>query len=289
MAVGGRSVFISYRRQLSETLALLVSKELTEHKFDTFMDVRNLDSGEFERTILSQIATREDFIVLLEPRSLERIGEEGDWLRREIAHALAYGRNIVPVTASGFEFRSDLTLPPDVAKLPLFNALSIQPGYFDEAMKRLRTRFLKTPPKPAAPPPSLREREAAEYVGFARHMRQVTSAALQEFDQNVRDINRGATKLQWPHLAEIGVINHQAAGRGPRDREVIEALWAFGSKLHDAMDKIRRGEDRETAALVAELQGDFEEAKAMRTHLVTLLFERVRDYGDALPGKPDDW
>src|SRR5262249_31389589 len=111
MAVGGRSVFFFLPRPLPEPLALLVSKELVERKFDTFMDVRNLDSGEFEQTILSQIATREHFIVLLEPGSLDRIGEKGDWLRREIAHALAYGRNVVPVTANGFEFRSDLVLP----------------------------------------------------------------------------------------------------------------------------------------------------------------------------------
>jgi hypothetical protein len=148
---GGRSVFISYRRQLSEPLAVAVRKELTEHKFDVFMDVRNLDSGEFERTILGQIETREHFIVLLQPGSLDRISENGDWLRREIAHALAHSRNVVPVTADGFEFRRGLKLPPDVARLPSFNAVSIQPGYYDEAFKRLRKRFLKTSPRPAAP------------------------------------------------------------------------------------------------------------------------------------------
>ena len=74
---------------------------LLEHRFDTFMDVENLDSGEFPRAILSQIEAREHFIVLLQPGSLDHIGEDGDWLRREIAHALAHGRNVVPVTATG--------------------------------------------------------------------------------------------------------------------------------------------------------------------------------------------
>jgi hypothetical protein len=166
MAVGDRSVFISYRRQLSEALALLVNKELTEHKFDTFMDVRNLDSGEFERTILSQIEAREHFIVLLQPGSLDRIGEKGDWLRREIAHALSHSRNVVPVTAGGFEFRRDFKLPPDVARLPSFNAVSIQPGYYDEAMQRLRRRFLKIPSRPAAPLPP-ETRSAVEWLSRA--------------------------------------------------------------------------------------------------------------------------
>jgi cold shock CspA family protein len=143
MAVGGRSVFISYRRQVSEELARLIRRNLIDHGFDTFVDLENLGSGEFERAILSQIAAREHFIVLLQPGSLDQIGDHGDWLRREIAYALAQGRNVVPVTANGFEFRRDLRLPPDMAALPSFNAVPIQPGYFDAAMERLRTRFLK--------------------------------------------------------------------------------------------------------------------------------------------------
>lgn len=63
----GRSVFISYRRELSESLALLVHKHLIEHRFDAFMDLENLDSGEFDGRILSQIEAREHFIVVLEP------------------------------------------------------------------------------------------------------------------------------------------------------------------------------------------------------------------------------
>src|SRR5690242_16762571 len=87
LAMGGRSVFISYRRQLSWSLARLVRDYLIKHQFDTFMDVENLDSGEFPRAILSEIEAREHFIVVLQPGSLDHIGESGDWLRREIAHA----------------------------------------------------------------------------------------------------------------------------------------------------------------------------------------------------------
>jgi hypothetical protein len=162
--VRGRSVFISYRRQLSWQLAKLVRDNLAEHDFDTFVDVKNLDSGEFDRAILSQIEAREHFIVLLEPNSFDRIGEKGDWLRREIAHALGHGRNVVPVTANGFEFRSDLALPHDVARLSSFNAVAIQPEYFDAAMKLLRKRFLKTPSRPAAP--SLPETRSASVPGL---------------------------------------------------------------------------------------------------------------------------
>jgi hypothetical protein len=124
----------------------LVRNDLIEHGFDAFIDVENLDSGEFVRRVLSQIEAREHFVVLLQPGSLDRIGEDDDWLHREIAHALAHGRNVVPVTADGFEFRRDLVLPPDMAVLPSLNAVIIQPDYFPAAMEKLRTRFLT--PKP---------------------------------------------------------------------------------------------------------------------------------------------
>ena len=64
MTVGGGSVFISYRRQRSWSLALAVRDDLIKHRYDTFLDA-NLDSGEFPRAILSQIEAREHFIVLL--------------------------------------------------------------------------------------------------------------------------------------------------------------------------------------------------------------------------------
>ena len=70
-----RTVFLSYRREVSWPLAQLVFRDLTEHGFDVFMDTASLDSGEFERVILAQIEARTHFLLLLEPRSLDRIGE----------------------------------------------------------------------------------------------------------------------------------------------------------------------------------------------------------------------
>jgi hypothetical protein len=150
---GVRSVFISYRRQLSETLARLIRKDLIEHGFDAFMDLEDLGSGAFGPKIFRQIVASKHLIVLLEPGSLAKIGEDGDWLRLEIAWALAIDRNVVPVTVGGFELSRDLVLPPDVAKLSSLNAVSIPPGYFGAAMDRLRNQFLKMPSSPTAPPP----------------------------------------------------------------------------------------------------------------------------------------
>ena len=89
MADPDTTVFLSYRRDVSGPMAHLVRNDLVRHGFDVFMDVGSLGGGEFEPAILREIEARAHFLVLLEPGSLDRIDEPGDWLRREIAHALS--------------------------------------------------------------------------------------------------------------------------------------------------------------------------------------------------------
>jgi hypothetical protein len=147
-----RTVFLSYRRDVSWAMAYLVRDDLQHHGFDVFMDTQDLDSGEFERVILSQIESRTHFLVLLQVGTLDRVDEQGDWLRREIAHALRCHRNIVPLMTQGF--RLPRSLPADIAQMAGFNAVSVPPDYFDAAMQKLRERFLRAAvPRPGTPPP----------------------------------------------------------------------------------------------------------------------------------------
>jgi hypothetical protein len=159
MPDASRAVFLSYRREVSWQLAHAVRGELVGHGFDVFMDTADLDSGEFERVILTQIEARPHFLLLVEARSFDRITEPDDWLRREITHALRHDRNIVPLLAGGCRLPRAAELPADVARLPSFNAVSVPHDYFTEAMQKLRERFLKprTPPEldPATPKPPL--------------------------------------------------------------------------------------------------------------------------------------
>jgi TIR domain len=154
MADASRTVFLSYRREVSWPLALAVRGDLVQHGFDVFMDTADLDSGEFERVILAQIEARTHFLVLLEPRSLDRIAEPDDWLRREIGHALRHGRAVVPLLAGGCRLPRAAELPADLQRLPSFNAVTVPSDYFAEAMVKLRERFLR---KPAGPTAALQE------------------------------------------------------------------------------------------------------------------------------------
>ena len=110
------------------------------------MDVESIDSGEFERIILSQIAARAHFVLVLAPGSLERTVDRKDWLRREIEHAIKLKRNIVPVLVNDFSFADQKDfLRGELARLTRYNGLTVPNDYFEEAMQRLRERFLKQP------------------------------------------------------------------------------------------------------------------------------------------------
>jgi len=146
-----KAVFISYRRKLSPFVARSIFENLTNHGYDVFMDVESLDSGNFETIILHQIAARTHFLAVLTPGSLEPTSESGDWLRREIEYAIKLKRNVVPVMAMGFEFGKEAEnfpqrkLPGGVEALRSFNGIDVPHNYFDDAMRKLRERFLKKP------------------------------------------------------------------------------------------------------------------------------------------------
>ena len=69
---------------VSWALARLVRDNLNAHGFDVFIDVEGIGGGESDRVLLQEIAARTYFLVLLEPRSLDRLAEPDDWLRREL-------------------------------------------------------------------------------------------------------------------------------------------------------------------------------------------------------------
>ncbi|MFN8447107.1 MAG: toll/interleukin-1 receptor domain-containing protein [Anaerolineae bacterium] len=141
-----KSVFISYRRSVSRHLARSIALDLRAHGYDVFFDVDTVDSGEFDRIVLQQIARRTHFVLVLSRGALERCADEGDWLRREIETALHLKRNIVPVFEANFSFSAEARhLPESIRDLPRFNGIPIYHFYFDAAMETLRNRFLKEP------------------------------------------------------------------------------------------------------------------------------------------------
>jgi tetratricopeptide (TPR) repeat protein len=142
-----KTVFLSYRRT-NIPWALAIFQNLTHHGYDVFLDYSGIASGDFEQVILGNITARAHFVVLLTPSALERCREPGDWLRREIETALASRRNIVPLMLEGFAFGSPAfagQLTGTLGALRNYNGLPIPTEYFEEAMARLRSRYLNIP------------------------------------------------------------------------------------------------------------------------------------------------
>ncbi|MCC6615801.1 MAG: TIR domain-containing protein [Anaerolineae bacterium] len=141
-----RTVFISYRRSLSRYLARAVFMHLREHGYDVFMDVESIDSGQFDQVILNQIAARAHFIIILSHDSLAKCDDPNDWLRREIEHAILLNRNVVPLLEEGFTFEeAEPHLTGQLQQLARYNSLRLFHDYFEDAMDKLRNRFLKRP------------------------------------------------------------------------------------------------------------------------------------------------
>jgi TIR domain-containing protein len=139
-----KTVFISYRRA-NESWALAVFKDLTHHGYDVFIDFDGVASGDFTTVILENIKARAHFLVVLTPTALEGSSDPEDWIRREVEVALDSQRNIVPLMLEGFDFATPAIatqLTGKLAALQQYSGLQIPKGYFDEAMDRLRSKFL---------------------------------------------------------------------------------------------------------------------------------------------------
>lgn len=138
--VATNNAFISYRRETGYAWAKLVWDALDDHGVDVFLDLESLrGAGTFDLKILNQIAGRPYFVLILTQGSLERCPNEGDWLWREIEHAVETDRVVVPMVVAPFSFdEADEFLPARAAGvLRGSNGLQVVPDYFDAAIERL--------------------------------------------------------------------------------------------------------------------------------------------------------
>jgi hypothetical protein len=158
-------VFISYRRGTGSEVARILQEFMEGQGFDVFLDVDSLGAGHFDEQLLEQIESRRNFVLVCSPGSLDRCANEGDWVRREIAHALQTKRHIVPVTLPQFTWPSGGTLAQEIADLQRHNAFEYSHMHWrlikPRLVEMLRAGGRKNPaarPAPLeSPPVGLRE------------------------------------------------------------------------------------------------------------------------------------
>jgi tetratricopeptide (TPR) repeat protein len=135
------SLFISYRRDASAYLAQAIFQDLHANSLDVFYDIESIKAGHFDNILLNQIAARPYFMPILTPGTLDRCVNKGDWVRREIEHAMGLNRRFIPVHTPEFNFADiDTYLSAEVATaLKRYNMLEIPHRYFKYAMQEVRT------------------------------------------------------------------------------------------------------------------------------------------------------
>ena len=130
-------IFISYRRDGGQETARILRDSLTQLGYHVFFDVESLRSGAFNTKLYSVIAESQDFILVLSPNALDRCSNSDDWVRREITHAFAQKKNIIPILLRGFEFPQEL--PEELKELPYQSGLNANVEYYDAFVKKLES------------------------------------------------------------------------------------------------------------------------------------------------------
>src|SRR5262250_3117465 len=121
-------VFINYRGEDSDTAAALIDRELTARLGSdrVFLDCRSIPAGaDFAEELLGRLRAYSVLVVVIGPRWLtltnqggqRRIDDPQDWIRREIAEALASGMRVIPVLTGDAALPAEAELPADIAGL----------------------------------------------------------------------------------------------------------------------------------------------------------------------------
>lgn len=200
-----KTIFLSYRRSVTRYLALLIFQTLRARGYDVFWDIEGIGSGHFDTIILSQIEAREHFVVLLAHGTLDRCDEPGDWLRREIEHAIQAERNLVPVLVDGFTLDvASQYLTGGMSTLPRYNATNLYFDFFEAGIDRLCAQFL------------------------TEHATRPVRPAPPEFNLNVAQIMKDAAQKAAPTADELNAekLFIQAVGKQTRG-DIDGALAAY--------------------------------------------------------------
>lgn len=132
-------VFISYRRKQGFAVAKLFSGLLKAKGLSAFVDLEELRSGKFDDKILTAIGSAPSFILVLTPGALDRCGEPGDWLTKEILAAIESGRNIIPVLCDDFKWPQKWSeeIPDEIRMLSKYNCVLMSYEYIDATVDKI--------------------------------------------------------------------------------------------------------------------------------------------------------
>jgi hypothetical protein len=136
-------LFISYRRRFDVHSARLLKQELARAFGDdaVFRDVDDIEAGEaFPEAIAEAIEASDVFLLLVSPGWLESVASlhsPEDFVRREIAAALARQIPLVPVLLGDARMPKADELPPEIKGLAFRQAIELSDERWDYDVARL--------------------------------------------------------------------------------------------------------------------------------------------------------
>jgi len=143
-------IFLSYRRKGGYDTAKLLYDRLRLDGYSVSFDIDTLVNGNFDVELEQRVKNCKDFLLVLSPGIFDRFFDnnsdydpENDWVRREIACALAEDKNIVPLFMEGFSFPKNL--PDNVKDITRKNALDLNPKYFEAAYEKMKSFLISKP------------------------------------------------------------------------------------------------------------------------------------------------
>ena len=165
-------VFISYRRGMSFSTAMMIRDRLTGKGLECFLDVKALRSGTFDTEIIDTISATRNFILVLHPDALHNCTKPGDWLTREVLAAMESGCNIIPLLCNGFAWPGeddwDPKMPQKLCQLPRYNSVFLSQHYLDATVDRL-IEFMKDLPFEVKKPEALSPFQGADAKVILEH------------------------------------------------------------------------------------------------------------------------
>lgn len=160
-----KNVFICYRRDDADGYAGRIYDRLNS-RFPgrIFMDVTGIGPGaDFTRVIQDRVGAchaliaviGQEWLMKTDEKSRRRLFRDDDYVRHEIATALARNIPVIPVLVRGAKMPTPESLPPDLAQLSFRNAVEITDPDFDHDVGRLiqGLEYVFGEQRPEPPPP----------------------------------------------------------------------------------------------------------------------------------------
>lgn len=90
-------IFISYRHDGGQYLALLLLGHLKEKNLNVFLDVNSMKVGQFDEQIYNVIENCKYLLLVVSPGCITKLVENDDWVAKELVKASEVGCKILPI------------------------------------------------------------------------------------------------------------------------------------------------------------------------------------------------